>query len=336
MSRLTIILALSLSVVGCHAKPRYTGPIFQLPSIEETDQAGRSDQLASPIIQAEFTSGASQAAPVSVNFIDVRPSWQTQYYNGSNAPQDWAIARTIIPLENFEPKIEAHLERAIQIELAKFAKPPKSVDVTIRSFECVCDMSTEMRRELDVTIERELAQFNQDEKARDEDRSERRRKDAQRDREMQRAAQFTDQKEEKNSFVGEIVGGIIQGIFQAIIDGRTDGRSVDKIERGDTLPKFRASENFDVVLAPDEEFRREYPDGWSCRLVAQVTSTWADGTQTETTITTESIVAAEHGASDIGKVVMQAVQTFAVEVAQSHDRDSHGSKAPVFGQPAKD
>jgi hypothetical protein len=113
-------------------------------------------------------------------------------------------------------------------------------------------------------------------------------------------------KERDESIVGEIVGSVAQSFIDAADDrvayGKTDdGRRLsaakDLLREGDQVacywddksgkvvlghpPATRSLlKQFVVLTAPPSEFRKSYPAGWSCRLEADMTCTWADGTAT--------------------------------------------------------
>lgn len=320
MYRITVFGLVIGCLIGCQSKPRYPGPMFSLPDLAGSggvhyakNQATDSDN--NEILPISFASAqTSDTANIPIRVIDVRPGWQAQYYNGSMAPQDWEVARTIVPMDNFKPTVASHLKRAIQQELQRQASAAKSLDVRMMSFECVFDMSEHLHGSLDHQIQNELIEFEQNQ---DERRERRRRDSVEDERHDRQQARFRGEKYESESFASEIFGGLLQASF----DGVVDGVRVGKIKQGKSLPKFRASNNFDVLIAPDPEHRRKYPAGLSCRMKVRVLKHDADGLPSEKILAAETIYdKQELDKNDVQNVVLQTIKKIALRVvADEHD-----------------
>jgi hypothetical protein len=101
-------------MTGCALRdaPSDTGPMFSLgatPQIEPADS-------------------------ISMNFQDTRPKWERRYYSGTVNPRNYEWAMTFVPLENFQPDFEKHLQAEITELSQSFQERPSAVSVKLTSF----------------------------------------------------------------------------------------------------------------------------------------------------------------------------------------------------------
>lgn len=344
-----LIPALLIGLIGgCQhhrdTRPFYAGPTFEL-SASSSDARGN---LAGQIVKVSSETALPHDRTSGViRMVDARPQWQRVFYNGSDAIQDWAIAQTIIPMENFRPDVLSQIRSAVEYELAERGIETATFEVQLVSFECVLDLCDEQHARFDRWISETLAMrrkvlakpqpkigvecgqsnFSTDQR---QDRSSDRWQHEQ-NAALRNGTKSPDRpKDASESIFGDFIGALVgqllvvptieavvsvPGAMVSELKGLTT--TENQIRKGKGLPQFKGSDTYQLRLAPEEQYRTEYPSGQCCLIRVRVARLDQSENQTIELSAGTRIKPENLDESSVVNVVSQTIQSIAEKIAIS-------------------
>lgn len=348
-----LIPALLIVLIGgCQhhrdTRPFYAGPTFEL-SASSSDERGK---VAGQIVKVSSETALPHDRTSDViRMVDARPQWQRVFYNGSDAIQDWAIAQTIIPMENFRPDVLSQIRSAVEHELAERGIETATFEVQLVSFECVLDLRDEQHARFDRWVAETLAtrrkepsesRIKVDTEVPEPTVSEEQQGSQswakwQRDQNtsLRNGTKPPDRpKDASESIFGDLIGQLlIAPTIEAVIS--IPGSMVselkhlttteNQIRKGKGLPQFKGSDTYQLRLAPEEQYRTEYPSGQCCLIRVRVARLDQSENQTIELSAGTRIKPENLDESSVVNVVSQTIQSIAEKIANSIIAESASS-----------
>lgn len=185
---------------------------------------------------------------IPVTFVDSRPEWERDYYDGGDDPDLPRFAVKFFPHEQFAPAVPELLTQSIRYHGGKCADPPQRAELELRSFRVVANQAQQLETQA------------REQKQADEERR-RQRDHRRRSRQLQRESEYNE------------LAAAAERSGQPLPPRPTTGDLADSHCDPDRSLEPKSTS----APYPPAELPESYAENITCEITVVATLHWADG-----------------------------------------------------------